>query len=141
MANPTQHPMGLVPVGGVVAWLKSLTGTPMLAGEYVECNGQALSDAQSDYNGNLIPNLNGASAGVQRFLRGSATSGTIAQNEAHSHGEYLYTSSTGANAINLKAGTTPVTAGTIAALNLDVLVQNASSLPSYYEVVWVMRIK
>lgn len=82
-ALDSYHP----PVGAIIAWHKSLSGTPALSagGEWVECNGQLLSDAQSPYNGQTIPNLNGDPAGanspgqsakVQMFLRGGITSGT-----------------------------------------------------------------
>jgi hypothetical protein len=73
-----------VPVGTICAWHKSLTGTPSIAYGWVECNGQTLSDADSPYNGQVIPNLNGDG----RFLRGSSTSGTLQSDDvtAHSHG-------------------------------------------------------
>ncbi len=74
---------GIVPIGSVIAWHKSLTGTPSLPDGWVECNGQTLSDADSPYNGQLMPNLNGEG----RFLRGAAISGTNQADEykVHSH--------------------------------------------------------
>ena len=39
------------PIGSVLAWLKSFTNTPALPDGFVECNGQALSDSDSPYNG------------------------------------------------------------------------------------------
>jgi hypothetical protein len=90
------------PIGSVVAWLKNLgtTHTPALPSDWVECNGQVLSDATSVYNGQTIPDLNGTGVGNHRFLRGQNTSG----------------------------GT-----GTVGATgSVDV---------TYYEVVWIMRIK
>ena len=126
----TQRPAGLVPVGCVVAYLKSLTNCPALPDEFVECNGQALSggsaDPQSVFNGGTIPNLNGASTGTKRFLRGSATSGTVATNEAHIHTQLSLCGS-----VNCGMGCGVYSGYT----------NTASSLPSYYEVVWVMRIK
>ncbi len=56
----TQHPAGLVPIGGVIAWLKSFTNVPALPDEYAELNGQVLSDAQSPFNGQTLPNLEGS---------------------------------------------------------------------------------
>jgi hypothetical protein len=53
----TQKPAGLVPIGGVIAWLKSFSNVPALPDEYVELNGQVLSDAQSPLNGQTLPNL------------------------------------------------------------------------------------
>lgn len=75
------------PIGAILAWHKSLAGTPGLpaSGEWVECNGQMLADAASPYNAQTIPNLNGDAAGenspgqtakVAMFLRGGLTSGT-----------------------------------------------------------------
>ncbi len=61
----------LAPIGSIVAWLKSYANTPALPSGWVECNGQTLSDADSVYNGQAIPNLNGDN----RFLRGNSTSG------------------------------------------------------------------
>jgi len=74
-----------MPVGSIVAWHKSMTGTPSLPENWVECNGQTLSDSDSPYDGQVIPNLNGDGAGAaspgqsgaeQMFLRGGTTSGT-----------------------------------------------------------------
>ncbi len=62
----------VVPIGGIIAWHKDFANTPALLSNYVECNGQVLSDSQSLYDGQTIPDLNGNA----RFLRGSATSGT-----------------------------------------------------------------
>ena len=60
------------------------------------CNGQVLMDSSSPLNGKTIPNLNGASSGTQRFLRGCTTSGGtggadtctigVANLPAHCHG-------------------------------------------------------
>src|SRR5207247_10116598 len=67
----SSHP-GFVLVGAIVAWYKSLTGTRRLPLEFVECNGQNLDDPESPYDGQDIPDLNGATeTGKQRFLRGS----------------------------------------------------------------------
>lgn len=46
--------------------------TPYLPDGFVECNGQVLSDSDSPFNGETIPDLNV----TKRFLRGSSTSGT-----------------------------------------------------------------
>ncbi len=62
-----------MPVGTILAWHKSLSGTPLLPIQFVECNGQILNDPSSPYNGQAIPNLNS----MGRFLRGGSTSGTM----------------------------------------------------------------
>ena len=49
---------GVVPVGTVMAWHKSLPGTPALPDGWAECNGQTISDGDSPYNGQAVPDLN-----------------------------------------------------------------------------------
>src|SRR4051812_30104961 len=113
------------PIGSVKAWLKNFPGVPALPVQWAECNGQVLSDASSPLNGQTLPDLNGG-AGIQRFLRGATASGGTG----------------GSDTMNL-GGEISVDA------NLDANVTSAASapqpdlpiVPSYYEVVWVMRVK
>lgn len=117
---------GLVaPIGAVLAWLKSFTNTPVLPSGWVECNGQTLSDANSVYDGQTIPNLNGSS-GTQRFLRGSTTSGSTGGSETHTH--------------TISNGQGFDQSGAIASASAQTT-SATSTLPSYYEVVWIMRVK
>jgi hypothetical protein len=120
----------LVPVSGIVAWAKSLAGTPSLPTHFVECNGQVLSDASSPLNGVTIPNLNASGGGTQRFLRGSTTSGTTGGSDAHVH-----VNNDSATLANMQANG----GGTTLAQNSNT--SSTSTLPSYYEIVWIMRIK
>ena len=129
--------MGIsVPIGGLSPWLKSFPNTPPLQPEYVECNGQVLDDVASPYHGATIPNINGAGGGTQRFLRGATASGGTGGNDVHAHpmqdldGDHgHFTSVTNSsNDVNVLVPGTYTT-------------QDGDSLPSYYEVVWVMRIK
>jgi hypothetical protein len=121
---------GNIPIGGIIAWHKTFTNTPSLPSGYVECNGQTLSDAGSVYNGQVIPNLNGSGGTTQRFLRGNTTSGTTGGADNHVHtiaGNVRFTvdgSSSSPNAVGDGASTS-----------------SASSLPSYFEIVWIIRIK
>lgn len=69
------------PIGSVTAWLKSYTNTPALPDGWVECNGQVLDDADSVYDGQTIPDLNGDA----RFLKGAATSGGTGGSSSHIH--------------------------------------------------------
>lgn len=112
------------PIGAVIAWLKSYTNTPQtLPTGWVECNGQTLSDADSVYNGQVIPDLNGDN----RFIRGNSTSGGTGGAAAHKHqlvhSEGL-TFGTDYDVIDYSSGT-----------------YSTSSLPPYYDMVWIMRIK
>ena len=117
------------PVGAVVAWLKSYPNTPTsLPNGWVEANGQVLDDTDSIYHSQTIPNLNGAAGQPQRFLRGAPTSGTVGGTEIHNHG-IADVASPGGNQNNFSRQLTPGST------------DNRSTLPSYYEVVWIMRVK
>ena len=116
-----------------MAWLKSLTGTPSLPSGWAECNGQTISDSDSPFNGVAIPDLNGNS-GTKRYLRGSTTSGATGGTETHSHG-----GATGTY-------TPPSPAGQGSYNNTRCYPHNHSigadgTLPSYYEIVWIIRVK
>ena len=117
---------GIVPIGGVVAWLKSFTGTPSLPDGLVECNGQVLNDSESVYNGRTLPDLN--SGTYHRFLRGAATSGSTGGEVTHKHDFLAY-----------RVG---VSLGLVyyyfPANNTTYYV---TMYPRYYDVVWVMRVK
>jgi hypothetical protein len=82
---------GLVPIGGVLPWMKSLTNTiPALPEWFVECNGQTLTDTNSVFYGLPIPNLNGNSSGTNFFLRGNTTSGPASIGLAPTTGSNVY---------------------------------------------------
>ena len=70
-----------VPIGTVIPWAKSITGTPALSAYWAECNGQTISDAESPFNGQAVPNLNGNN----NFLRGATTSGATGGAATHVH--------------------------------------------------------
>jgi len=123
-----------MPIGSVVAWLKSVPGTPALPAGWVECNGQVLSDIGSIYNGQAIPNLNGTGGGVPRFLRGAATSGAAGGNENHAHviqapNNANCSGECGSGCCSWSAGPSSITS------------ESSPTLPSYYEVVWILKVK
>ncbi len=128
-----QGPAGIsIAIGGVYAWMKNLPGVPALGSEFAECNGQVLSDPGSPLDGITLPDLNNA----QRFLRGATTSGGTGGNDAHTHtlqaldgdhGNFISVTDTSDDVSVLVPGSYSTEAG--------------DSLPSYYEVVWVMRVK
>jgi hypothetical protein len=118
------------PVGTVVAFLKSFGATPTPPANWVEANGQVLSDSGSIYNTLTLPDLNG-SGGTKRFLRGSTTSGTTGGSEQHNH-------SVAATLSSISTGTTS-SISVVTAVTTPV--GNASTLPSYYEVVYIIKVK
>jgi hypothetical protein len=65
---------GLVPIGGVIPWFKDTPGVPALPSNFVECNGQVLTDSESPLDGQFMPDIN---TGAQRFIRGGVNSGAI----------------------------------------------------------------
>ena len=107
-----------VPVGVIVAWAKNLSGVPGLPANYVECNGQTLSDISSPLNGKVIPDLNGKASGKGSLLSGSTGSGGT---NLHTHDYTDYWA----------GGTNPHT------MTTHTKVANRSE----YQVVWIMRIK
>lgn len=102
--------------------------TPKLPDGWVECDGTAISDADSPYNGVNSPDLNGDS-NTQRFLRGATSSGGLGGTENHTH------------TVNYNA---TISAGSGSPRNLfenSVVSTSTGTLPTYYEVVWIMRVK
>jgi hypothetical protein len=85
-----------VPVGATANYLKGFTGCPVLPYNWIEMNGQTLSNALSPFNGQVIPNWNGAAAGadtlgngkVAVYIRGGATANAYSADSviAHNHG-------------------------------------------------------
>ena len=125
--------VGLVPIGSVISWLKSLTNCPALDDRFVECNGQTLSDAGSVFNGVVIPNLNGNA----NFLYGAATSGgTKSENfvPSHDHDFSFYNSgaTTSLTAVGSATNTTNTT-----------WVNTVTSGTAWtgYAVVYIIRVK
>lgn len=154
------------PVGSIVAWHRDFTNTPALpaTGEWVECNGQTLSDAASPYDGQTIPDLNDfVNQGLAGYyLRGTAdTSGSTqtatvgghthtasVSPNPHDHTTRAFT--TGAAVVNTPSVTTrsgtltnlfPNVTGT--SLSVSVADNNPSgeNRPKTFKVVWIMRVK
>jgi len=139
--NATIFNTFLMPIGSIIAWHKSFTNTPSLPDRWVECNGQVLSDVESVYNGQTIPDLNGSlGSGLKgRFLRGHSESGLTesSQNLAHTHTYDMetagyYGSSGKPNEADERVG------GTTGTTNSS---GGTEARPFNFSVVWIMRIK
>jgi len=124
--NWTDQSTGLIPIGAVTSWLKNFPNVPPLSDNFVECNGQVLDDSSSIFNGQTIPNLNGEN----RFLRGNSASGGIGGSENHQHTTNIPGTGAGSTGGQITVGSS----GSFAS-------SDASNLPFYYEVVWIIRIK
>ena len=68
---------GTVPVGAIVAWHKSMYNTVALPENFLECDGSVIDDAESPFNGMLLPDLDGGG-----FLKGAASSGSTSTGDA-----------------------------------------------------------
>ena len=143
------------PIGAIMGWHKSFSNTPSLQEGWVECNGQTLSDSDSPYNGQTIPDLNGSS-GSQRFLYGDTTSGTTGGVGSHLH--IWSTTPASGNTYGLGYSTVDYgsdasvrsynSAGTLENIsNTGTLVrgthytQKVNNTPPHFTVVWIMRVK
>lgn len=73
------------PIGTIQAWHADAAGTPALPDGWVECNGQTLSDSRSPFDGETIPDLNGATEAARLFLRSNTTSGGTGGAATHGH--------------------------------------------------------
>jgi len=112
---------GIIPIGGITAWLKSFPNTPALSDNFVECNGQTLIDIESLYDGQIMPNLNGTTEENKRFLRGSTSSGAIGGAATHFH-DYVSRNWGCCSSSQNRVG-------------------EGNNIPPYYEVVWIIRVK
>ena len=118
-----------LPIGAVVGWIKTFSNTPSIPANFVECNGQSLSEGRSPYNGQTIPDLNNNGGGdTKKFLKGNSSSGSTGGAESHCHyiDEYGYTMCDGSDFSLI--------------YSVDDYSSTDSHLPPYYEVVWVVRV-
>jgi hypothetical protein len=137
---------GTIPVGGITAWAKDLGGhTPPLPIEYHECDGSVLADPESPFNGDTLPNLNATGS----FLRGDANSGATGGDVVSQH-NHLVSGNTGSKTDVLAAGAvigtqlpaySKTTTGHLHAVSINSGFNDTPILPTYYTVVWVIRVK
>lgn len=115
------------PISSIMPWDKTATNCPALSAHWVQANGQVLSDTESPLNGNTIPNLNGNN----NFLRGNSTSGGTGGSETHTHTVPYPTLGTNSGSGSAVYGNDDTENNT----------GSGSSLPPYYNVVWIYKIK
>jgi len=118
--------IGDVPIGGVVPWLKNLTGVPNLPDGWVLCDGSVVSDNLSLLNGVTIPDLNGDN----RFLRGNDTAGGEGGSEtmAHTHTITTDTKLEGGGDEFDEVGNATTSGAS-----------NTENRPPFHDVVWICR--
>ena len=136
--------IGDTPIGGIVAWAKTLAGVPNLAEGWVECDGEVLVDALSPLNGQTIPDLNGDN----RFLKGNSTSGTEKVAEWIASTNILLSDNNGSVSGN---GVQGIQSGNpnehLAAKDrwstggAGNVYQAIGANPASYTVVWIMRVR
>jgi hypothetical protein len=126
---------GMVPIGAIIPWNKNMPNVPVLPAAFIECDGSPITDTESPLWGQNTPDLNTA----QRFLRGAMTSGSIGGSDTHSHSGSV---DPGNQQVNITAA---VSGPTQAAAQVNhahtYTTSTTSNLPTFYEVVWIMRIK
>ena len=138
--------LGQVPIGGFVGWHKDFSNTPSLPDGWLECDGQVVSDSESVYDGQTLPNLNGEGASLddERLLMGKTSSGATGGELNHLHtftGTEVSTSTQvpqGANNVASGANIQGVHTHTLTA---EGIVANTTTSPPWFGVVWIIRIK
>jgi len=118
------------PIGGIVAWAKTIAGTPSLNSSWAECDGSAISDSDSPMDGETLPDLNGATDATKLFLRGASTSGGTGG--LPTLGNHTHSISIASDKATGGLSTTPSSTNSGG---------DVSIIPKSYEVVYVMRIK
>jgi len=108
------------PIGGIISYAKTIAGTPSLPVNFLECNGQAINNALSPYNGLNTPPINNNNL----FLRGNTSSGGTGGAATHLH------------TLNISSGTDWIKN----AVALESSINTASNIPPYYDIVFIMRI-
>jgi len=126
---------GITPIGGIVAWAGSFTGVPKLNQEWVQCNGQKITDTASPMFGQTLPNLNSPGS----FLYGSSSSGNTGGATSTTISITISTV-LGGTSFNYTAGGASTAFNVSSSFN-STATNGVSTLPPYYTVIWIMRIK
>lgn len=113
--------------------------TPQLPDGWVECDGSALSDSDSPYDGETLPDLNSSVGGslLGRFIRGDISSGTLQGEDVQTH-EHLVRTASGSGGVGAGFGDSP---GTTPTLGFASGATGDETRPYTMTVVWIMRVK
>ena len=131
-----------IPVGGHLGYLKGFTGCPPLPYNFVEMNGQTLSNALSPFNGQVIPNWNGNAGGadtlgngkVAVYIRGGATANSYSADAIMAHNHHLSAAGVIGNHTH---GVTGISASQVAHTHtVDILNQHAQAAGSGTNNLW-----
>jgi len=120
----------------------TIYSTPALPDGWIECDGSVISDSDSPYNGATLPDMNATPS----FLRGNTVSGatggadthTLTESEIPSHTHTFQTGSSSGSSYIHKTDGSSATTNTTNATGGDGAHNN---MPTYIEVVWIMRYK
>jgi hypothetical protein len=127
--------IGMVPIGTILPWHKNLTGVPSLTDQFVECNGQTISDSESPLNGQSTPDLNTS----KRFLRGNTASGAMGGSNTHAHSGN--TDNNGSQISINSSGPIPTLNAATVSHSHTYSTPQTEHVPMYFNVVWIMRVK
>ena len=120
----------MAPIGTIIGWAKNFTGVPSIPDGWVRCEGQVLSDSESIFDGQTMPDLNVTS----RFLRGNSTSDTT-EGAIHTH-----TGTTGGPSATSICASGAVSRASFTHTH-SFTTDHADQIPPYYNVVFIIRIK
>ncbi|MCP4132001.1 MAG: tail fiber protein [bacterium] len=121
--------ISVVPVGSITALEKTIDGSVYIPEGWAECNGQVVSDVDSLFYGETVPNLNGEN----RFLRGQAGLSSATDPSVLKGGTTTHTHSFTQTSVDLAPDASGDTSGAYT--------NPANHLPPYYSVTWIIRIK
>lgn len=116
--------------------------TPNLPDGWVECDGSALSDSDSPFDGATLPDLNATPS----FMRGGISSGSTGGADTHNHKwlngwEGYASDGTSSGQIIGNEGGSGSLDNMVDGMGNTQYTSKDSGLPVYYQVVFIMRVK
>ncbi|MAH49948.1 hypothetical protein CMI37_29285 [Candidatus Pacearchaeota archaeon] len=119
----------------------AIYAVPELPDNWLECNGQTISDADSPINGMTLPNLHTAVEETHgRFLRGQVEGGATGQTEGSQIKAHIHNNQYGASGSRESMGAGSEFGWPPTNRNVD-STGGSESRPVSFTVCWIMRIK